>query len=356
MSCSKLCRMASLRRAATFALTLSLTPALAPGVAAAQVADASPAEKEPTKQELAAARALFEEALALEREEKWEEALAKLERVGQVKMTPQVRFHIALCHENLGQLVDAINGFELAVQEARAKGAQDVIDAAPPRAEKLRARVAQLTFSVEGIVRTSKIFLDGEEVSWALADTRIPVDPGDHVLEVRRDGEVIERRALSFAEGQEQQVALVIDDPEPPPPKPPPPPPPDPVVVAPASPSPDESGRIPAYVVGGVGVASLIASGVLFGLRERSIAKVRCDDRETFTGCDPRDRPFAEEGERIDVASKVLLGVGGAALATGVVLWFVLAPDDAPPTTGTTRAWLDVGPQGAYGTLTVALP
>src|SRR5690606_32114673 len=161
-------------------------------------------KKEPSKEELAAARALFEEALALESDERWSEALAKLEKVGKVKMTPQVRFHIALCHENLGRLVDAINGFELAVQEARAVGAKDVIEAAPPRAEKLRARVAQLTFSVEGTVRSSKIFIDGEEMSLALADTKIPVDPGEHLLEVRRDGEVIERRELVLEEGESQ--------------------------------------------------------------------------------------------------------------------------------------------------------
>jgi hypothetical protein len=355
MSCSSLIEMASLRRAACLALTLALGAVAVPAVVSAQPAgEPKPVQKEPTKEELAAARALFDEALVLERDEKWSEALEKLERVGKVKMTPQVRFHIALCHENLGRLVDAINGFELAVQEARAVGAKDVMEAAPPRAEKLRARVAQLTFSVEGTVRSSKVFIDGEEVSLALADTKIPIDPGEHLIEVRRDGKVTERREILVDEGETQTIRLRIDDPEPPPPPDPPPPPPDPVVVTPEVPPEDESVRIPAYVVAGVGVAGLLAAGVLWGLRESSIAKVRCDDPEEFTGCDPRDVPFAEEGERLDVASKVMVGVGGAALVTGVVLWFVLAPDDAPPKSGATRAVIDVGPSGAYGALRIS--
>ena len=33
-------------------------------------------------------------------------------------MTPQVRFHIALCMENVGMLTQALEGFQLAAREA----------------------------------------------------------------------------------------------------------------------------------------------------------------------------------------------------------------------------------------------
>jgi hypothetical protein len=312
--------------AACIALLLCAAPAVAQGKAA-------------TEEELAAARQLFNEALNDEKAHRWEVALGKLEKVGRVKMTPHVRFHIALCHEHLGRLVEAINGFELAEQEARAMGesAKSVADNAPDRAGKLRDRVAHVRITVKGRATVSKILLDGREVSLALVDTAIPVDPGNHRVEVRRDGVVKSEEQLALAEGQSETVTLTIDDPEPPPPvpepypvpngqKPPPGPKPDPNRE---QGPPNEMARLPAYVVGGAGGLMLITSGVLWGLRQSEIAKVECDDPENFTGCELNDRDKVEQAERYDIASKVMLGVGAAALATGVVLWFVLAPEGA---------------------------
>jgi hypothetical protein len=62
---------------------------------------------EPTKTELAAARDLFARAERDEDGGRWGDALDKLRRASSVKMTPGIRFHIALCEENLGQLVAA---------------------------------------------------------------------------------------------------------------------------------------------------------------------------------------------------------------------------------------------------------
>lgn len=313
------------------AACLALSLCAAPARAAAE-------GKTATEEELAAARQLFNEALEDEKKNHWEEALNKLEKVGRVKMTPQVRFHIALSHEHLGRLVEAINGFELAEQEARALGdsAKSVAQNAPERAAKLRDRVSHVRIMVKGKAYTSKIFLDGREVSLALVDTDIPVDPGSHVIEVRHDGQVMQEQKVALAESESEKVELAINDPEPPPPVPEPYPVPNggtrptpkPDPDTPRSP-PNEMERLPAYIVGGVGGLMLITSGVLWGLRQNSITNIHCDDPEAFTGCDPDDRDTAEQGERYDIASKVMLGVGAAALATGVVLWFVLAPDGA---------------------------
>ncbi len=301
----------------------------APPRASAQDAPAAPAsdakKREPTKEELAAARQLFNEALALEKEEvgDWQGALTKLEKVAQIKMTPQVRYHIALCHEHLGRLVEAINGFELAVQEARTigKAGRDVLENAPQRAENLRGRVAHLRLIVKGTVRSSKIYLDGRNVSLALIDTEIPVDPGKHRLEVKRGDLLVSEQELELAEKQSESITLEIDDPEIVPPTPtttattPPPPPPS---------------RLPAYITGGAGAAALIGSGVFYALREATIANVRVNCDANDRNCHPADVGTADLGKAYTITSQVLLGVGAAALATGVVLWFVLAPNDDP--------------------------
>ena len=87
---------------------------------------------------------------------------------------------------------------------------------------------------------------------------------------------------------------------------------------------------------------------VLWGLRAQAIGKVHCDDPEGFRRCDPGDEATARLGKRYDIASKVLLGVGLAAVATGVTLWFVLPTDD-----GSTPAAFGVEPLGAGARLHV---
>src|ERR1043165_5621106 len=72
--------------------------------------------------ELKKARAQFQQATELEQAGNWTAALQAFREVGQVRMTPQVRFHIAVCEENLGRLVAALGGYELALADADSVG------------------------------------------------------------------------------------------------------------------------------------------------------------------------------------------------------------------------------------------
>lgn len=300
--------------------------------------------EEPTDEELAAARALFSEAKDLEAAGEWAKALTKLEKVAKVVTTPQVRFHVALCHENLGRLVEAINGFELAAQEAEKTGATDVLENAPKRAEALRARVAYLVLEVSGKVRVSKIYLDDRRVSIALAGTKIPVDPGEHRVEVRREGEVTYDMDVELAEGETHKLEIEIDDPAPKEdPDPKPDPKPDPDIKTPPE---TEMKRLPAYILAGVGVVSFITAGVFWGLRETTVSNIaaNCEDADSLTGCDPDDRELEDIAQTYDVTSKVMLGIGAVSLASGVALWFILAPEDGTPTTGKKKKKVSVAP------------
>src|SRR5512140_2339873 len=82
----------------------------------------APAAAAPDKEELSRARARFQQATELEQAGNWAAALQQFREVGQVRMTPQVRYHIALCEEKLGKLVAALGGYELALSEADSLG------------------------------------------------------------------------------------------------------------------------------------------------------------------------------------------------------------------------------------------
>jgi tetratricopeptide (TPR) repeat protein len=282
---------------------------------------------DPTEAELAAARQLFKDGKALETKNEWSQALEKFKKVADVKMTPQVRFHIALCQEHLGRLVEAINGFELAYEDARkaGSGAEDVAANAPERANALRVRVPKLRIEVEGKLVSSRVLLDGAPVAPALLGTEIPVDPGPHKVQVESDGRVTQTEEVTLEERGEDEVTLIVDD-TPKAAKPP---------AKKVLPPPEESGsRLPAYIVGGAGLFALAGAGAFLGLRAKAINDVRATCADDDKRCDPGLQETADQGRTYNTAANILLGVGAAGVAAGGVLFFVLAPEDAKTKVG----------------------
>ena len=83
---------------------------LTAGVAcAAIVLAAAPARAaDPTPSELAAARDLFSEGVALEHQKEWTQALVRLRKAQAIVVTPKIRFHVGVCLEHTGKLVLSI--------------------------------------------------------------------------------------------------------------------------------------------------------------------------------------------------------------------------------------------------------
>jgi tetratricopeptide (TPR) repeat protein len=312
-----------------FAAAIAAGPLGLPSAAGAPAPEPS-TQAEPSEEQLAAARTLFREGLDLEKKSDWEEALAVFQKVAAVKLTPQVRYHIALCHDNLGQLVEALNGYELAAHEAKlaGKAGLDVAENAPAKIAAIRARVGHLRISVVGKIRSSKVLLNGRPIALALLDSDIPLDPGDHLLLVETGGETVTRQPVRVEKGKTVEIELEIDDPEPPPE----PPAASATTATSATPPPaaDESSQIPAYVVGAAGLLLVAGGAVFWGLRESTIAEIRDSCGANDQNCDPGLQETADLGETYTLLGRIFFPVGGAALATGVVLWFVLAPDEEP--------------------------
>src|SRR5262249_43601424 len=142
--------------------------------------------------------------------------------------------------------------------------AVEVPPAAKQHVEALRGRIAKLHVEVAGKLATSKITLDDTPLTDKELGADVPVDPGPHVIEVRDpSGKSTFRKELTLAGKGSDRVEVPVADRDESPPPPPPPPPPS------SAPS-----RVPAYVVGGVGLAALVVSGVFFGLRASNIATV----------------------------------------------------------------------------------
>jgi hypothetical protein len=160
-------------RATTARLTLGLSALLA-----ATAGDA--AGDPPTASEIQAARSLFAQAEKDESAGNWNAALDKLRRVAVVKLTPGIRFHLALCEEQLGQLALALTDYAAAEEQARVEGNAEVRKALEASLPALRARVPRLTLTVPASEVDLEVRLDDRVVPESLWGTSMPVDVGTH--------------------------------------------------------------------------------------------------------------------------------------------------------------------------------
>jgi len=265
---------------------------------------------EPTATDLATAREAFDEGLALEEKGDWTGALGRFQKVASVRITPQVRFHLGLCFENLGRLVEALNEFRRAESEAdgdKTPSAQIVVANAGKHVSDLKARIPRLRLVVPESEKIAAILIDGNAVSESLADRAFFVDAGKHTLTVKTpDGRSFEH-AIEFEERSgEHSIDVVFPKPA-------------------DKPKPTEtetsSGRGPwPWLALGVGASAMIGAGVMYKLRSNTLSEL-----DAVCGADRRTCPYdpsssEARGRNYALAGNILLGVGAATIALGVVL------------------------------------
>jgi hypothetical protein len=294
--------------------SLSLVCALLGSQAPALAQDAS---------ELKKARAQFQQATELEQAGNWTAALQAFREVGQVRMTPQVRFHIAVCEEKLGRLVAALGGYELALADADKVGS-DFKAEVEENVTKLRARIPKLVIERGAGANAAAIELDGVAVGDSSVGVEVPLDPGPHAVTAKAPNRKPFEASVTLKEEDTTHLEVKLEEiPQesfstgsgaPPPEKPP--------------------SKVVPFVIGGVGVASLIGSGVLFGLRQKTLS-----DLEDACGPDGKHCPQSKQSSYDDLkfyhyGAEVTLGVGIAALGTaGALLFFQRKKKEPAPDT-----------------------
>ena len=188
----------------------------------------------------------------------------------------------------------------------------------------------------------------------------LPVDPGQLVIQVVRGDQVLKQDVVTLAEKERGEIRLdlaAIDKAVPP--EAPPPAPPSVVTVAPVV-TPPPSGdtqRTVGFVVGGVGVAALVAAGV-FGAVALS-KKGSADEPDTCVGDEEK---FCTSGGLDDVSSAKTfanltqwVGIGGIVVTIVGATLVLTAPSGSEldqraqaPEPPKPRAWASpwFGPEG----------
>lgn len=270
-------------------------------------------------EEIVRARVEFREAIALQAAGDYAGALAKLQSVAAVRMTPQVRFNIAVCEKNLGKLVAALGNFTLAQSEAIDQGLDDVVTKSEEHIDDIRARIPKLTIVRGEGAETASISLDGITLGSAVIGTEMNVDPGPHAIVASQDGETRFSTTVELAERASERVVIRFEN----------------EAVAPAidagpqlpivsegsegEPS-SWSKRETAWVALGAGGAGTVAGVVFLVLRSGTISDL---DAVCVDGrCPPSAEPTANRGKLYTGLAGASFVVGAAGLGLGSYLLF----------------------------------
>lgn len=272
-------------------------------------------------EDVAKARKLFAKGLEQEEAGQWSEALETFREVAAIKTNHIVRFHIALCLEKTGKLVQAIEQFALAKAQAEKEGGTDAeltVANAKKHLDVLRIRVPSLRVSKPS-APGARLFVDGEAASF---DAAIPLDPGAHAIVVDAPEHAKLERSVTLVDGA--VVPLVVDPKLVPLPKSEQPKA-NPIATTDVPP-PD---RTWTWVLGGVGVASLAGAGVFYGLRASALHEVESTCDSNGTNCDPSKRSLDDRGRTYTMVGNVFLGVGIASVGAAITI-YALSPARGP--------------------------
>lgn len=257
------------------------------------------------------------------------EACPKLRESYRLEPASGTLVNLAVCHEQDGKLAMAYVEYNETLSRAQREGRRERERFARQRVDALTLKLTILRVQVAAPSESPRVTLDGVELVQAAWGIAIPLDPGAHVLEATvPDRAPFQQSVQARGVGESQTVRV----------------PPFGVSagVAPRSAlrrSPSTQ-RTAALVVGGVGVAGL-GLGVIAGIVASSRwndATDACPERQC---ADPKNLRLDGPAKTwADVSTLSFVG-GGAALATGALLWFTaptkrLEPMVGPNTLGLT--------------------
>lgn len=328
------------------ALTLALTLALALA--------ASHARAEPTSEDKALATALFKEAKTLVDQGRVGDACRKFEESQRLDPSGGTLLNLAVCHEREGRFASAWTELSEALSIALRDGRDDRAKLAREHIATVEPRLSWLVVvvSAPSDVPGLEIRRDGSVVRRPAWGTAMPVDPGEHRVEVSAPGKKTwSARAVIGPEHDTKQVEVppLEDLPSAPPPS---------AstltsLASSAAPRPtDESERQrPRHTLGLVLVGTgALGVGVATYFGVRAIGKRHDSDALCPGGrCTTEGAALNDQAKSAADVSTVVFAAGAAFV--GVGLYFVLSSPKLPVHAASLRLSPRVGPDRASLTL-----
>jgi tetratricopeptide (TPR) repeat protein len=274
------------------------------------------------------ARVQFFTGMELVQQERWEEALAAFDSSLELFPTQAALFNRGLCLGLMGRPVEAVATLEQHLEEYGASISEEQRTASERALGTNSARVAHVVVSVtdgDG----GAIALDGTAIGTAPLSEAIPVNPGRHQVTAQLEGFLLSSEWVEVSAGDSASVTLTLEEV------------PEPTEILIPTPVEDPSARGRGLRVGGwvttslavaalgTAVALVVWNGSRFDDWDQEDQALRLAYSQTETAPQnantlaDRVADNDELGSSIqtmDIVGSVLLGVGAAVAATGVVL------------------------------------
>jgi hypothetical protein len=278
----------------------------------------------------ALAEQLFNQGRDLVKANQWAEACPKFEASLRYDPVLGTRLNLATCYEHIGKLASAWGLYRESVELAKKAGDTKRAEYAQKQAASLEPRLPKLAISAPAsppagfVVKRDETTVDAGALGVALY-----VDPGIHHVTASAPGFETFTVTVTLGEGKTETLAVPNLAARPAAPV-------APSVEKPAQPAePEPAGSIPRsrkILAIGLGGAGVVAVGVslVFGSQASSKksdaeklcgADLACTDMASFT----QAKQAMSDAKSKATVSTVLMGVGLAAIAGGVVVW-VTAP------------------------------
>jgi hypothetical protein len=204
--------MSGWRRAVMWAVAGCLWGSAAAGVAQEPVPDPwqKPPGQEPSEEDRAAARDAFKAGVAAARQGRWEDARVAFEQAHARVPRAAILLNLAGAQRQTGHLVEAAASYRAFLARATEGPAAAHRQAATEALADLEERIGQVTVRADGIGPGDHLVIGDRVVPLVDLPGPIPVDPGDHVLEVHRGSQVVARAPFSIEEGEEATVEVEV--------------------------------------------------------------------------------------------------------------------------------------------------
>ncbi len=218
----------------------------------------------------------------------------------------------------VGRLVEASDVFLRVARSPAVAGEDPVLAEARNDATRLAAelagRIPSVTVEVTGVAKdtATELKINGKSVSSKLIGLPIKVDPGAHRLEVSAPGYRSAVRDFSLREAEQTRLDVSLEK--------------DPNAVVrkteePRGPTRDappgaaEEGGVPvwAWVVGAIGVGSLVGSGAGLGVQLSAAGELDDQCGEDRTSC-PRSYDFSSDRSNEQIGNGLFIGLGIAGI------------------------------------------
>lgn len=185
------------------ALLAMLTLAVAPvGRAGAQHV--------PSAGETALARQEFDAGMRAARDTLWEEARQHFARSFELAPRPVTLLNLAGAQAQTGQLVAASESYRRFIATASERDAERFREQAEQALAATVARIGHAQLRIDGLSEDDQVRLDDVPLSRASLSMQLPVDPGDHVITVRRQDTEVGRTAFQVTESGTSRVRVIV--------------------------------------------------------------------------------------------------------------------------------------------------